>query len=316
MSESKKTLRVVSKDGASVDLTVYSPSNQPVRRVVVCLPAMGVKASYYGPLAEALRQPEVGDPDLAVVTADLRGLGSSNIRAGRRSDFGYREIVELDLPAVLSAVREAFPEAEIFLLGHSLGGQIACLTASRDRLTASQDRGLAGIVLIASCSVHFRGWPFPINVGLLGFQTMAWLLAIVLGYFPGHRVGFGGREARQLIRDWGSQGRTGRYNIAGSDEDYEALLSALELPILAISFTDDHYSPKAPVDALLSKMPAASKQHLHLTPEELGATKIGHFSWVKQATLVTPRVIAWLSEVAGLEYGGMNDDRKSRHLPG
>ena len=105
---------------------------------------MGVKASYYEPLALAFQA-----GGTSAVTADLRGHGRSAIRAGRRTsngfgDFGYREILDEDLPAFTAAVHERFPGRPIVLLGHSLGGQLACLWAStRPAGVAGQDLDLA-----------------------------------------------------------------------------------------------------------------------------------------------------------------------------
>lgn len=278
------TLHVEDGDGASSELTVFrAPRADAKAPVLVCLPAMGVAASYYAPLAEALR-----GQGCHAVTADLRGIGSSSVRASRRADFGYHEVVELDLPAIVAAVRGALPASPIYLLGHSLGGQLACLFA------ATRPEAVAGLVLIASCSVYHRGWRFPGNLVLLCFQQLARIAALAIGHFPGGRVGFGGREARRLMGDWARQGLTGRYRVAGSKRDFEALLARLELPILAISFTDDPYCTRAAVDYLLAKMPAADATHRHRSPSELGAAKLGHFSWVKQAELLLPSIHEWL----------------------
>ncbi len=288
-------LRVDAGDGTGFDLTVYPPDGGEAAPVVVLGPAMGVRASYYAPLAEAFRE-----HGTVAVTMDLRGLGTSSVRAGRACDFGYREIVELDFPAAVAALRERFPEAPLFVLGHSLGGQLACLYA------AIEAHALAGIVLIASCSVHHRGWPFPKNVAVFGFQQLARLWSRLLGYFPGRLVGFGGREARRLMRDWSHQGRTGRYEPAGSGHDYEALLARLELPILSLTFTDDHYCPRRAAEGLLHKMPAGRTRFLQLSPQELGLGEIGHFAWVKQPGLVVPRIVEWI-RVSSPTYKGEPD---------
>ncbi|MCP5112010.1 MAG: alpha/beta hydrolase, partial [bacterium] len=169
-----------------------------------------------------------------------------------------------------------------------LGGQLACLFA------AARPGEVSGLVLIASCSVYHRAWSFPGNLALLGLQQLARLSALALGYFPGTRVGFAGREARRLMADWARQGLTGRYRVARSERDFEALLRALELPLLAMSFTDDPYCTQAATAHLLGKMPAAEATHLHRSPKQLGAARLGHFSWVKQAELLVPPIGEWL----------------------
>ena len=130
------------------------------------MPAMGVRAAFYEPLALNL-----GENGINAVTADLRGLGASSVRVGRGTDFGYHDMLALDWPAVVDAVRSRFPRSRIFLLGHSLGGQLNALYASVHPQTVD------GLILVASCSVFYRGWPFPGNYGIwLGTQS-AMLLA-------------------------------------------------------------------------------------------------------------------------------------------
>ena len=241
---------VAAPDGTSLVATLTQPQDVATdAAVVVCFAAMGVRASYYRPLAEALC-----GQGLSVVTVDLRGIGTSSVRASRSCDFGYREIVELDYPAVFAAVRQTLPGRKIFALGHSLGGQLACLFA------ASATDPPAGIVLIASCSVYFGAWAFPASLFVYLFAQTANLLAKILGFFPGYLVKFGDREARRLVRDWSFQGRTGRYEVNGSQHDFEALLATSKVPVLAISFTDDTYSPEEG-GAASAGQDAASRHH-------------------------------------------------------
>ncbi len=53
---------------------------------------------------------------------ELRGQGDSRPRPSSASTYGYHELVALDFPAIFEVVRERFPAATPFLLGHSMGG--------------------------------------------------------------------------------------------------------------------------------------------------------------------------------------------------
>ena len=55
---------------------------------------MGVEARYYASFAEALSR-----QGILVAICELRGHGSSSVRPRHGVDFGYREVVELDIPA-------------------------------------------------------------------------------------------------------------------------------------------------------------------------------------------------------------------------
>jgi predicted alpha/beta hydrolase len=287
-----KVIDIRSEDGVGSAITVYSGGNGERGPVFLCTPAMGVKASYYESLARALTG--IG---AVAVTADLRGMGLSSVRAGRRTDFGYHEIVSYDMPAVLASVKDEFPGRPVYLFGHSLGGQLSCLFAG----TAPE--GVRGIVLVSSCSVYFNGWAFPMNLGVLAFEQFANLVAGIVGHFPGRLFRFGDREARGLVRDWSRQGLTGRYRAAGSGLDFEALLRAMKLPLLAVSFSDDGFGPKAAVNHLLAKMPRCAITHHHLSPEDLGLKRVGHFGWAKHAELIVPMIREWLDRLEPADSG-------------
>lgn len=278
-------------DGGSSELRWWAAgsSEQPVFLV---LPAMGVRADYYAPLARALHEGGFG-----VALAELRGHGSSSLRASRSCDFGYRELVEIDFEAYVAAARDRFPGAPIIPVGHSLGGQLACLHS------ATHPEAFAGIVLITACSLYYRSWGISRGLGFLFFGQASRWLAVAFGHYPGHRLGFAGREAMTLMRDWAHQGRTGCYEVSGSEHDYETLLAEVKLPILAVSFSDDlFFCPPRAVDHLLAKMGAARSEHLRIAPHEAGAEAIGHFSWVRQPHVVVPRIHEWLERQ--LEVGG------------
>ena len=86
------------------------------------MPAMGVPARKYLPLAEVL-----GRKGYAIALFEWRGIETSSVRASRKDDFGYNEILNHDLPEAIKKVREVYPENPIYLLGHSLGGQLGFL---------------------------------------------------------------------------------------------------------------------------------------------------------------------------------------------
>jgi predicted alpha/beta hydrolase len=79
-------------DGHQFELLVEVPENP--RAVLLFACAMGVDASYYVPFAEALSA-----EGILLAMCDLRGHGTSSLRPRRGVDFGYRECVELDIPA-------------------------------------------------------------------------------------------------------------------------------------------------------------------------------------------------------------------------
>lgn len=106
------------------DATIYPPADAAAP-VLIFFSALGTPAKVYRHLGRALSQAGV-----QVCAPDWRGIGSSSVRAARASDFGYRHLVELDMAAAIAGVRQRFPQAAIWLSGHSLSGQLALLAAA------------------------------------------------------------------------------------------------------------------------------------------------------------------------------------------
>jgi predicted alpha/beta hydrolase len=282
--ESEDTL-ITSRDGAEITALVYEKQEDSSDIVFIGLPAMGVKAAYYKPLALALFA-----QGHSVMLCDLRGQGSSTQRAPK-AKFGYHEILELDLPVIIKKARKLFPNKKRVFLGHSLGGHLSLLHA------ATRPDAVNAIAIIASGSVYYKAYRFPQNIKTwLGTRSSVWLSAI-MGYFPGHKIGFGGRQPKQVMRDWAYQGRTGNFVINGSDLNYEAALQDLDCPVFAYSIDKDKLAPHSATDHLISKAPIVDLTRMRYRPSEHLASKIDHFRWVKHNKEIIDEISKWVSQL-------------------
>jgi predicted alpha/beta hydrolase len=267
-------------DGASAEVILQMPAGD-IRHVLYWLPALGVSARQYLPLAQAL-----AERGIAVAIHEWRGIGSSSLRAGRRDDWGYRELLQDDLPAGLAALRSRLPQACYWLGGHSLGAQLAALYASLHPKEAE------GLLVVASGSPYWRCFPYS-GLLWLAYALAPWL-ARVVGYLPGRRIGFGGNEARRLIADWARSGRTGRYAAAGINENLERRLGELELPVLGLRLQDDWLVPPASLAWLLRKMPRSRATQAVITAADLDGKPADHFGWMRAPAPVAARIAGWL----------------------
>ncbi|MBI2383011.1 MAG: alpha/beta fold hydrolase [Gammaproteobacteria bacterium] len=275
-------LKVRAADGHAFDLALYPA--RPDAPAILIGPAMGTPARVYAPLAAAFAA-----QGLNAAVIELRGIGSSSLRAGRRVDYGYRHLVEQDWPAARSALHGRLPAARQYLLGHSLGGQVALLHA------AMHPQGVAGAILVAAGSVHYKGWAGARSLGILAFTQFAGALSGLAGYFPGKRVGFGGTEARTLMQDWARLARSGRFALRGGP-DYEAELARLRLPVLGLSFEHDVYTPHRAQKNLLDKLRSATVTRLPLSAADTGV-RLDHYNWIGKSDAVVSRVAAFVQSV-------------------
>jgi predicted alpha/beta hydrolase len=283
--ESTLVMPVTATDGARSEL-ICTQLPYP-KRVVYWLPAMGVPAKHYLPLAEAFAA-----HGTAVALHEWRGIGSSDRRASRRDDWGYRELLQADIAAGMATVAAHWPNTTCWIGGHSLGGQLACLYASLHR------HSVAGIALVASGAPYWRNFAF--GPMILAAYALSMPLAKLMGHLPGRRIGFGGNEARGVIADWSRSGRTGRYAAQSVAADFERQLAALRMPVLALRLRDDWLAPSSSLAWLLDKMPQTPQRTGVITPEDLAGQPADHFTWMKTPASVVATLATWMDTAQDL----------------
>ena len=245
------------------------------------LPALAVPANRYDRFAQALNTQGVD-----VALPDWRGLGSSSLRAGRGADWGYRELLELDLAATRAALAAHAPGTRWAIGGHSLGGQLAALAA------AQAPRDFTALVLIATGVPHADLFPPYQRWGVRWFARAIPLLTWVFGHFPGRHLRWAGTEAATLMRQWAGTVRSGNYDGVGI-ADAEARLRALALPTLAVRYTDDWLAGEASLRGLVDKLGPGPKTFEAIDSARLG-DRADHFRWLKSPAVPAALVAGWL----------------------
>ncbi|GAB4168873.1 MAG: alpha/beta fold hydrolase [Wenzhouxiangellaceae bacterium] len=277
----RPTRAITSADGHRFELIecgVPTPT-----RTLLLLPGLGIPARQYIAFGEALAAHGIHS-----LIHEWRGLGSSSVRASRRCDWGYRELLTLDLPASIAAASAVAGDAPVWIAGHSLGGQLALLTA------AGLPGRMAGVTLIASGLPWIRAFSGAMRWKLGLVFALFPTLARLRGHFPGRRLGFGGNESRGVIQDWVRTGRTGHYDLPGLETPVEDRLATLEVPILACLMADDHWVPKQSLHLLTAKTPEAPVTVCEFDAATLGAPA-DHFGWMRSPAKVAHRMVAWMA---------------------
>jgi predicted alpha/beta hydrolase len=275
-------LDCVDRGSDRIALHRYAAPDDAGAPAVVVWPAMGVPARYYRPFAREL----VG-AGLAVVVADLRGTGDSTPAPSRRSRYGLAELVE-DVGAVQEAVRSTVDGRRTLLVGHSLGGQAALLHCA-----LSARSTVVGLVLVGVGLPYFRAYPGRRAASVLAMTQSIVAASTLLGVWPGW--GFGGRQARGVIRDWGYAARHGRYPaLAGTDVD--AALGRLRTPVLAVDVDHDDLIPQSTVDHLVAKLRTAPVTREHYA---VAGERLDHFRWVRASGPLAARIAQYAEGFAG-----------------
>lgn len=249
---------------------------------ILILPALGTRAEFYEPFAAALTE-----RGYHVAVMELRGNGRSALRPSRRVDWGYAALMA-DMAAVVRWLRERAPALPVVPVGHSLGGQLAAAAAA-------MNPGLCeAMVLVASGSPFYDNFSGSLYWQLYLGSKITPLLSSLYGYFPGDRLGFGGREARGVMGDWLQLVVYNRFRIAGIEADVEGALSRYRGRVLSIRFDKDTLAPARAMAALNRKLAGADLSEVLLTASALGG-RAGHFDWGRQPAAVVDKIDQWLN---------------------
>ena len=275
-------LTVRAPDGVDVPLEVYEPVHPRAR--VLMLPALGIQARLYRRLGGLLAEAGIG-----MTALEQRGHGRSALRASRRCDFGFREWLTADIPAALDGLQAREPRVPVFLAGHSLGGHLALMARS-----LHPDR-VAGVVLLTTATPYYRCYHGVKRVQIRFLVSSVPLLTALLGYYPGDRLGFGGREARRLMADWLVMARENRYGASGMEtEGLEQRVRSDRCPVLSIHCDRDDLAPLAAIEGVTRRLDRHRVDTFEITSEALGV-RADHLSWARQPAVAAAAIGRWIA---------------------
>ena len=289
MPHDQNTIKVDAHDDHRFELIDCGEAAHPATLLFV--PGLGISARNCIAFGQALNALGV-----RVLIHEFRGLGSSSLRASRSVNWGYRELIEYDLNAAFAAAYQTASEnqSQLYFGGHSLGSQLACISASL------QKTPVAGLIILAGGVPSWRHCGWPMNAKLLSVSLTFPALAAAFGYFPGKRIGFGGSEARRVIFDWTATIRSGKYHIAGltrggKTAEAETTMAELQSRILALRMQDDHWVSQGAIDALIHKMPRCPAEQHIVGPEQPGQ-RADHFSWMRSPEPCAKLIKNWIEQ--------------------
>lgn len=242
------------------------------RAMIVLVPAMGTAAGVYRPFAN-----ELTTHGYSVLSSELPGTGASRPRPSWKADYGYRDLVNEYLPGIASHARKYAEGIPVIVIGHSLGAQAATLAVAENILK------IDALVTVAAGHIHFRNWKGAGAAKVLFGAGLFSSLTYLFGYLPGQYFGFGGPQARTLIREWA------KVIISGSFSHVARYPSgAGSTPSLCIGYEKDDFAPENSVLGLAAI--------LESEVEIMSADWPGnpHSSWIRNPAETARQIDRWL----------------------
>ncbi|OAN46661.1 alpha/beta hydrolase [Paramagnetospirillum marisnigri] len=253
-------------DGYDLHGHVWHPAADRPRAAVIINPATGVLARYYHRYARFL-----SGEGFAVLTYDYRGIGLSRPERMAGSGFRWRDWGELDFDAAVTWTRHSLPDADLMVVGHSIGGFLPGF--------APASRHLHRMLTVGAQYAYWRDYAPGKRLGLV----LKWHLAMpaltaLLGYFPGRRLGWLEDLPAGVAHEWSF--RRARMEASYPNRERPALLdrfAAVRAPILAVGMADDEFGTPQAIRRALGYYRGSQRRQVLLAPSDLGFNAIGHF---------------------------------------
>jgi pimeloyl-ACP methyl ester carboxylesterase len=196
-------------------------------------------------------------PAFRTIAVDHRGWGRSD-----KPPAGY---TLMNLADDAERLIESLALDRYILVGHSMGGKVAQLMASR------HPAGLAGLVLVAPSPPSPMGVPLEVRQGMVhAYDSRDSIIATVQQVLAGTPLA--ADDLEQVVEDslQGAPAARSAWPLEASQEDITVQAALIRAPTLVISGEEDRVDPPAVLrQELMPRIPQAT---LHILP------KIGHLS--------------------------------------
>lgn len=265
---SDDALRISARDDYALAATLCRP-DRGFRGAVIVSSATAVPRRFYRHFAA-----ELAAAGYAVVTYDYRGIGESAPASLKGFDARTRDWGLLDMAGVIDWAYDELGAAKLFLVGHSVGGQVAGLLDNADKIdgmvTVSAQSGYWAIQggeqkWLAGFHMHVT---FPVLTRLVGYMPWSWLgNALDLPKGP--------------ALEWSRWCRDPNYLLGDESLPLERF-AMFEAPVLAYSIGDDKWGTQLAVNAMMSAYPNVERRHIE--PADHGMASIGHFGYFRPAS--------------------------------
>lgn len=269
------------RDGKKLTLSIYRPGEKN-NSVLVIAPSLHCAQDTYRELAIFLTTMHY-----TVISFDYRGTGASAGQDLRKDDSRLHQWARLDLDAVLLFVKNSHPEKELILLAHGISGELSGLAAASQYISR--------MVLINSALTCSQLWPLKDRIRKSFTKALIPIIHFCFGYFP--RISWLSmpRLPKGVVSEWVNwcNHSNGVFDLY-PDSNYRKL----QVPLLALSYTDDGHSPQRAVATLLGHFTSAAITWFHTQPAEHGLTRIGHagFFLNRDNHVLWNNLLIWLAE--------------------
>lgn len=209
------------------------------------------------------------------IAFDFRGHGESTLPQGGH-DWGYDDLVRLDLPAVVACARARSEGRPVVVVGHSLGGHVALASQGAGRLEADAVIAIATSIWLRAFEPSLLRWGAK-RLLARGLRETA----IRLGGIPARRLRIGSDDASQrFARDLVGFMQKNAWHSADDADDYLAGLARVTVPVCAVASDGDRVVCHPESAAAFVRRCSGPVEMVRVTRSDDGRRPPGHMTMV------------------------------------
>ena len=266
----KNEINITTTDQVQLKAEVWG---KPFQATLMINPAIGVKRRLYHELANFLN-----GQNITVVLYNYRGMEDGLDECQADVSCDAESWGRLDQSAVIKWIKEELKPSHLYVLGHSLGGQLVGFADHIDEID--------GLIHVTAQKGDKRLW----SIG--GFLKLFLLWHVLIPWmsrgktFDAKKLGLGSYSwPASAAKQWASWGRQKDYLFHPKFGFDLSPWHNFNRPLLSFGFTDDEMAPEAAVDGLLFEF-GKNHDHMHIEkrfidPKSMGLHSIGHFGFFK-----------------------------------
>ena len=260
--------QIISEDKTKISATLFSGDAKSAHLIIVS-PAAGAPQHYYKGFANYACQYKEFD----VVTFDYRGIGDSLHSAVKDERCKMSDWGNQDLKSVIDWADKKYDK--IFLLGHSVAGQIFPKASNNGRIRSAYFVGSQ-----SAYNGHWKGfwWLYV----LIFWYILIPITVAIYRYLPGWTMGGKTDIPKGVAWEWRKWGTHPQGVLQGSKEMAQRF-NAVKIPVHFVNIQDDKLlAPSAATQELMHYYRNAVTTFQFIKPKDLGFEKIGHFGFFKK----------------------------------
>lgn len=267
MQEISNSFSIDTSDKYAINAFLYQGSGKSPHLIIIS-PAAGAPQRYYKAFANFVSH----DFEFDAVTFDYRGVGDSCGESLKSNRATMYEWGKYDLDAVINWANDKYDK--IFLLGHSVAGQVFPYADNRNRISAAY--------FVASQSAYIGYWSgFAKLKALIFWHLIIPTTTSIHGFLPGWAMGGNVPLPKGVAKEWRKWGLS-KNGFVSSDADAKDKFNDLHIPIHFVGLADDQlFGPPEAIQALMHRYGNSKTSFQFIRPSDLKLQSIGHFGFFK-----------------------------------